>query len=48
LVSWWSEGILQTQCTPILFAGGCELARESGALAHPDRIVRWVESAVAG
>jgi thioredoxin 2 len=34
--------------TLILFAGGRELARQSGALAHPDHIVRWVEAALAG
>jgi thioredoxin 2 len=28
--------------TLILFAGGREIARQSGALAHPDHIVRWV------
>jgi thioredoxin 2 len=34
--------------TLILFAGGRELARQSGALTHPDHIVRWVEAALAG
>jgi thioredoxin 2 len=34
--------------TLILFASGREVARQSGALAHADHIVRWVESALAG
>ena len=33
--------------TLILFAGGRELARQSGAFTNPDHIVRWVESALA-
>jgi thioredoxin 2 len=33
--------------TLILFAGGRELARQSGALGSPDQIVRWVESALS-
>ena len=33
--------------TLILFSGGRELARQNGALAHPDHIVRWAESALA-
>jgi thioredoxin 2 len=33
--------------TLVLFADGRELARQSGALAHADHIVRWVESALA-
>ncbi len=36
------------RCHEPLFAGGRELARQSGALANPDHIVRWVESALAG
>jgi thioredoxin 2 len=34
--------------TLILFAEGRELARQSGALTHPDHIVRWVETSLAG
>jgi thioredoxin 2 len=34
--------------TLILFAGGRELARQNGALSHPDHIIRWVETALAG
>jgi thioredoxin 2 len=34
--------------TLILFADGRELARQSGALTHPDHIVRWAETALAG
>ncbi len=34
--------------TLILFAGGREVARQSGALANPDQIVRWVESVLPG
>lgn len=32
--------------TLILFAGGREIARQSGAMGNPDQIVRWVESAL--
>jgi thioredoxin 2 len=34
--------------TLILFANGRELARQSGALSHPDHIARWAETALAG
>jgi thioredoxin 2 len=34
--------------TLILFADGSEIARQSGAFANPDQIVRWVKSALAG